>query len=151
MPPAPAGGYLRCMDYALVEIRCPPMSPALYLEWASWWHRVEQRLASLAGRIEDPDLQVQSRPGLWDRLLDEISKDASRAMLSRGQTIEPTARAAKHEVVEGSRIAHARLTWIRGTDEGATLRPSPAVSRLMSKLGALIDQSIGERSSLTVR
>ena len=136
------------MEYALAEIRCPPLSPAVYLEWASWWHRVDQRLASLAGQIGDADLQVRSRPGLWDRLLDEVSKEASRAMLSRGQTIEPTVRAPKYELTEGSQIAHARLTWIRETDEGATLRPSPAVSRVMSKLSALVDQSIGERSSL---
>ena len=138
------------MEYALAEIHCPPMSPAVYLEWASWWHRVEQRLASLAAQIEDPDLQVRIRPGLWDRLLDEVSKEASRAMLSRGQSIEPTVRAPKYEVIEASEIARARLTWVRETDEGATLRPSPAVSRVMSKLSALVDQRIGERSSLTV-
>jgi hypothetical protein len=138
------------MDHALAEIHCPPMAPPSYLEWASWWHRVERRLASLADTIDDPDLEVRSRPGIWDQLLEEISKEASRAMLTRAATIEPTVRAPRHELVEGSQIARARLTWVRDTQEGATLRPSPTVSRVMTKLSGLVDQSIGERATLTL-
>ncbi len=136
------------MEYALIEITCPPMPPSSYLEWASWWHRVEQRLTDDATSAGDPDLAVRQRATFWDRLLEEISKDASRAMLRREPTIEPSVRCPRQDALEAAQIARARLAWVRGTGD-AVLRPSAAVSRTMGKLSSTADERAGTRPAFT--
>jgi hypothetical protein len=138
------------MEYALLEVHFPQAPASSFLAWASWWHRVDRSLVELQGEDLGREVEVLDRSTFWDRFLDTVSKEASRAMLRSDQSMEPVVRAPGREVVDATRIARARLAWLREGHGPASLRPDPSVTRMTQKLLTAMDAAMGVRS-LSIR
>jgi hypothetical protein len=135
--PSP-GDYVWAVDRSIAELRGPALPPATYLAWASWWHRVDVHLDEAAESGMKVDVQVLDPSRFWERMLAAVSRDASRAMLTRDRTIEPAVTASRTELAEASRVARSRWNWARKADQ-PPLRPDAAVSRLMQALLVALD------------
>ncbi len=73
-------------------------------------------------------------------MLAAVSKEASRAMLTRDRTIEPAVTTSRTELAEAARVARSRTEWVRKSDD-TRLRPDTAVARMMQALLAVLDEA----------
>lgn len=128
------------MDRSIAQLKGPALPPASYLAWASWWHRVDQTLDDEIENGRPVDVHVLDPARFWERMLSVVSKDASRAMLTRDRTIEPAVTASRTELGEAARIARSRTAWARKSAD-ARLRPDAAVARLMQQLLTVLDEA----------
>jgi hypothetical protein len=124
------------------EIRFPAQSPAAYLAWASWWHRLDRHLEAVSNlEGADAEVSVVDRSEVWDGLLEIVSRQASRAMLSHDRTMEPMLRAPKQDFAEAARVLRSRLAWL-GHAVGEDLpRPDGRVSRLTGVLLGSVEEA----------
>jgi hypothetical protein len=135
-----AEDYVRRVDRSIAQLKGPALPPASYLAWASWWHRVDQMLDEEIENGRPVDVHVLDPSRFWERMLSVVSKDASRAMLTRDRTIEPALTASRTELAEAARIARSRSAWARKNAD-ARLRPDAAVARLMQQLLTVLDEA----------
>jgi hypothetical protein len=136
-----AADYLRRVDRSIAQLKGPALPPASYLAWASWWHRVDQALERDIQAGHKVDVHVLDPTRFWERLLAVVSKDASKAMLTRDRTIEPTLTASRTELGEAARVARSRAAWARKAEDHR-LRPDAAVARLMQQLLTVLDDAV---------
>lgn len=139
--------YVRSVDRSITQVKGPALPPASYLAWASWWHRVDQVLDEAAESGDVVDVHVLDPSRFWERMLAVVSKDASRAMLTRDRTIDPSVTASRTEITEAARVARSRTNWARKASD-VRLRPDAAVTRLMQALLVALDEA-AEPAGLT--
>lgn len=109
------------MQWQLIEVRFPPLAPGTYLEWASWWHRLDLELAETAASsdpVASEDVVVIDHSSLWDEFLSLVGKEASHSMRARSQTIAPALRAPRSKAADAVREGWARLEWLRSVRAG---------------------------------
>lgn len=128
------------MDRSIAQLKGPALPPASYLAWASWWHRVDQELEETIESGARVDVHVLDPSRFWEQMLAAVSKDASRAMLTRDRTIEPTVTASRTELTQAARVARSRTDWVRKAED-PRLRPDVAVARLMQALLTVLDEA----------
>lgn len=128
------------MDRSIAQLKGPALPPASYLAWASWWHRVDQVLEEAVESGQKVDVHVLDPSRFWERMLSAVSKDASRAMLTRDRTIEPTVTASRTELGEAARVARSRTAWARKAED-PRMRPDGAVAKLMQGLITILDEA----------
>jgi glycine/D-amino acid oxidase-like deaminating enzyme len=129
------------VDRSIAQLKGPALPPASYLAWASWWHRVDLELSEAIDAGRKVDVHVLDPSRFWERMLAEVSRDASKAMLTRDRTIEPALTASRTELGEAARVARSRTAWARKADD-PRLRPDTAVARLMQALLTVLDEAI---------
>lgn len=134
------GDYVRPVDRSLAELKGPAVPPASYLAWASWWHRVDLTLGEAIESGERVDVQVLDPSRFWERMLSVVSREASRAMLTRDRTIEPSVTSSRTELGEAARVARSRVAWARKSGD-PRLRADATVTRLMQALLTALDSS----------
>jgi len=142
------GDYVRGVDRSIAELKGPALPPASYLAWASWWHRVDVYLGEAAESGRKVDVQVLDPSRFWERMLTSVSRDASRAMLTRDRTIAPAVTASRTELTDAARVARSRWNWALKAED-PHLRPDAAVSRLMQALLVALDASSEIPAGLT--
>lgn len=133
--------YVRPVDRSIAQLKGPSLPPASYLAWASWWHLVDQVLEEEIESGAKVDVHVLDPSRFWEQMLAAVSKDASRAMLTRDRTIEPAVTSSRTELAEAARVARSRTEWARKADD-TRLRPDPAVARLMQALLTVLDEAV---------
>ena len=131
------------MTYGITEVRCPQLPHGNYLSWASWWHRLGKRLEAEGAGREELGLHVEVDASFWELLMNEVSKDAGRAILHGEPTIAPVVRAPTGSVVDAPRIMRARLRWVKALND-LSLRPDEQRLALSRRLIELT-----ERATLT--
>jgi hypothetical protein len=130
------------MAWGMCELRFPAQSPAAYLSWASWWHSLDRHLARLSAEDGAPvDLSILDRSEVWDRLLDLVSQQASRAMLTHDRSLEPMLRASRQDFADAARVLRSRLTWLSRAADDDLPRPDARVSRISGALLGAVDEA----------
>lgn len=128
------------MDRSIAQLKGPSLPPASYLAWASWWHRVDQVLEEEIESGAKVDVHVLDPSRFWEQMLAAVSKEASRAMLTRDRTIEPVVTTSRTELAEAARVARSRTEWVHKSDD-TRLRPDAAVARMMQALLMVLDEA----------
>ena len=135
------------MDWAPTEVELPSFPAGTYLAWASWWHRLDLYFRDLSREEASTGVQVLDRSTVWDEFLKVLSREASKAILTRRPTIEPVLRASRRELQEAAQLGHARIDWLAHLGQEAFLagapRPDQQVMRITHKLLGAIEEAAG--------
>ena len=135
------------MDWAPTEVELPSFPAGTYLAWASWWHKLDLYFRELAREGTSTGVQVLDRSTVWDEFLEVVSREASKAVLTRRPTIGPVLRASRRELQEAAQLGRARVDWVAHLGRDAFLagapRPDQQVIRITHKLLGAIEEAAG--------